>query len=84
MEAGWPSRSASRRHLSMILHPHVQHHHHHDCQQQQQQPVQAPTLRLFQVLAPALAGRAVLFGNKLDLKSNWKCVDLPYFAAPGD
>jgi len=40
-------------------------------------------LRLYQILPPSLLGRAKIFGNKLALKEEWVCVDLPYFAAPG-
>ena len=40
-------------------------------------------LRLYQILPPALAARAKVFGNKLALKEEWVCVDQPYFNAPG-
>jgi hypothetical protein len=40
-------------------------------------------VRLYQLLAPELAGRAVVFGSKLALCDNWHCIDPPYFAAPG-
>jgi hypothetical protein len=40
-------------------------------------------VRLYQLLSPGLAGRAVVFGSKLALCDNWRCIDPPYFAAPG-
>lgn len=40
-------------------------------------------VRLYQLLAPELVGRAVVFGAKLALPDSWRCIDLPYFAAPG-
>lgn len=40
-------------------------------------------VRLYQLLAPELAGRAVVFGSKLALCDDWRCIDPPYFAAPG-
>ena len=40
-------------------------------------------LRLFQLLAPALVGRAKVFGNQLALRSDMVCEDMPYFDAPG-
>lgn len=40
-------------------------------------------VRLYQLLAPELVGRAVLFGNKLAVCDTWRCLDPPYFAAPG-
>lgn len=40
-------------------------------------------VRLYQVVAPTLAGRAALFGEQLDLPGSWRVLDLPYFAAPG-
>ena len=36
-----------------------------------------------QVVPPSLAGRAALFGQRLDLPPNWHILDAPYFAAPG-
>ena len=44
---------------------------------------EASRLRLYQILAPELAGRGVVFGNKLAFRDAWQCVDSPYFAAPG-
>lgn len=43
---------------------------------------QGACLRLYQVLAPKLADRAHLFGNKLSLKEGSRCHDLPYFCSP--
>jgi hypothetical protein len=40
-------------------------------------------VRLYQLVAPSLAGRAALFGQQLDLPPAWRVLDLPYFAAPG-
>lgn len=40
-------------------------------------------VRMVQVLPPSLVGRAHVWGNKLAIKSNWVCVDAPYFEAPG-
>lgn len=40
-------------------------------------------VRLYQLLAPELLGRAVVFGAKLALPDSWRCIDSPYFAAPG-
>ncbi|KAG1677749.1 hypothetical protein FOA52_001061 [Chlamydomonas sp. UWO 241] len=40
-------------------------------------------LRLYQVLAPSLVGRGRHFGSATSLKSEWVCVDQPYFSAPG-
>ncbi|KAG1677744.1 hypothetical protein FOA52_001056 [Chlamydomonas sp. UWO 241] len=36
-----------------------------------------------QVLAPSLVGRGRHFGSATSLKSEWVCVDQPYFSAPG-
>jgi hypothetical protein len=41
-------------------------------------------VRLYQLLAPGLARRAVVFGNQLALCDSWRCLDPPYFAAPGE
>lgn len=41
-----------------------------------------PRMRLYQVLAPSLVGRARHFGSAVALKSEWVCVDAPYFDAP--
>jgi hypothetical protein len=38
---------------------------------------------MYQILPPALIGRAKVFGNKLALKEGYVCVDQPYFSAPG-
>ena len=43
-----------------------------------------PRLKLYQILPPALTGRARVFENQLALKDEWVCYDLPYFAAPGE
>jgi hypothetical protein len=43
----------------------------------------ANKLRLYQILSPALAGRAWVWGNKMSLKEDWGCTDMPYFEAPG-
>jgi hypothetical protein len=40
-------------------------------------------VRFYQVLAPRLAGRAALFGNRLALRSGCTLHDLPYYCAPG-
>lgn len=40
-------------------------------------------LRVYQVLHPALVGRAHVFGNQLQLQDEVAVVDLPYFDAPG-
>jgi hypothetical protein len=40
-------------------------------------------LRLVQLLAPALVGRAKVFGNTLALRPDMVCEDMPYFDAPG-
>lgn len=40
-------------------------------------------VRLYQLVTPQLAGRAVVFGSKLALCPNWRCLDPPYFSAPG-
>jgi hypothetical protein len=42
-----------------------------------------PTVRLYQLVPPALAGRAAAFGSKLSLPSNWRLLDAPVFDAPG-
>lgn len=41
------------------------------------------SVRLIQIVAPALLGRARVFGNQLQFKEDWACVDMPYFDAPG-
>eukprot|EP00877_Chromochloris_zofingiensis_P010007 jgi/Chrzof1/525/Cz01g19010.t1 len=41
------------------------------------------SVRLIQIIAPALLGRARVFGNRLSLNEDWVCVDKPYFDAPG-
>ncbi len=41
-------------------------------------------LRVYQVLPPALCARAHVFGNKMALKAGSRCLDLPYFDAPGE
>jgi hypothetical protein len=41
------------------------------------------TLRLYQILPPPLVERAKIWGNKLALKDNTVCLDMPYFSAPG-
>lgn len=41
------------------------------------------SVRLYQVLPPALAGRAHVWHNKLNLKDGWICWDNMYFEAPG-
>lgn len=35
-----------------------------------------------QLLAPSLADRAKVFGNRLALKDDWAMLEAPYFAAP--
>lgn len=40
-------------------------------------------IRLYQVVAAPLAGRAVLFGQQLDLPQNWRVLDPAFFDAPG-
>jgi hypothetical protein len=40
-------------------------------------------VRLVQILAPSLVGRAAVWGNQLSLKSSWVCCDAPYYEAPG-
>lgn len=40
-------------------------------------------VRLYQLVAPQLARRAVVFGSKLALCPTWRCLDPPYFSAPG-
>lgn len=40
-------------------------------------------LKLYQLLPPALIGRAKEFKNKLNIKTEYVCEDLPYFSAPG-
>uniref|UniRef100_A0A383VEC8 Apple domain-containing protein n=1 Tax=Tetradesmus obliquus TaxID=3088 RepID=A0A383VEC8_TETOB len=42
-----------------------------------------PTVRLYQLVSPALAGRAAAFGSKLSLPFNWRLLDPPVFDAPG-
>jgi hypothetical protein len=39
-------------------------------------------VRLVQIIAPPLVGRAKVFGNALSLPAGWVCVDPPYFSAP--
>ena len=41
-------------------------------------------LRLYQILVPELAARALCFGNQLALKDGWEWVLAPYFSAPGE
>jgi hypothetical protein len=41
-------------------------------------------VRLVQILAPSLVGRAAVWGNQLSLKSSWVCCDAPYYEAPGE
>jgi hypothetical protein len=41
-------------------------------------------VQLYQLLAPGLARRAVVFGNQLALCDSWRCLDPPFFAAPGE
>lgn len=41
------------------------------------------SVRLYQVLPPALAARAHAWHNKLNLKDGWTCWDNIYFEAPG-
>jgi hypothetical protein len=43
----------------------------------------AEQLRLVQLLAPALVGRARVFGNALALRPDMVCEDMPYFDGPG-
>jgi hypothetical protein len=38
-----------------------------------------PSIRLYQVVSPGLIGRAALFGCKLALPANWRCIDPAYF-----
>ena len=45
--------------------------------------VVAPTVRLYQIVSPSLAGRAAVFGSHLALPDSWHCIDPPYFDAPG-
>jgi len=40
-------------------------------------------IRLYQVVAAPLAGRAVLFGQQLDLPHHWRILDPAFFDAPG-
>jgi hypothetical protein len=40
-------------------------------------------LRVVQLLAPALVGRAKVFGNALALRPDMVCEDMPYFDGPG-
>jgi hypothetical protein len=39
-------------------------------------------LRLYQILHPSLADRALVWGNTLSLRGAWVCKDGPYFDAP--
>ena len=81
MEAGWPLTTTS---VAATRPPNtLKSQHGHQRQQQQVVAAAAVALRLYQIASPALAGRAALFGNKLDLKAGWKCLDAPYFSAPG-
>jgi hypothetical protein len=41
------------------------------------------SVRLYQVLPPALAARAHVWHNQLNLKDGWICWDNLYFEAPG-
>lgn len=41
-------------------------------------------VRLVQILAPSLVGRAQVWGNNLKVKDSWVCTDAPYFEAPGE
>jgi hypothetical protein len=43
----------------------------------------AEKLRVMQLLAPELVGRAKVFGNQLALRADMKCQDMPYFDGPG-
>lgn len=43
----------------------------------------ASSIRVYQLLAPALVARAHVFGNRMALKPGATCLDLPYFDAPG-
>jgi hypothetical protein len=38
-----------------------------------------PSVRLYQIVSPGLIGRAALFGCKLALPQNWRCIDPAYF-----
>jgi hypothetical protein len=38
-----------------------------------------PSVRLYQIVSPGLIGRAALFGCKLALPANWRCIDPAYF-----
>jgi hypothetical protein len=40
-------------------------------------------LRVLQLLAPALVGRAKVFSNQLALRADMTCEDMPYFDGPG-
>lgn len=42
------------------------------------------SVRLFQVLPPALAQRAHVWHNNLSIPAGWCCWDTPYFDAPGE
>jgi hypothetical protein len=53
-------------------------------QQQQQQQECGKELRVYQVLHPALVGRAHVFGNELQLREVQQVADLPFFDAPGE
>jgi hypothetical protein len=46
-------------------------------------PPMLPTMRLYQLVSPALVGRAAAFGSKLSLPSTWRPLDAPVFDAPG-
>lgn len=41
-------------------------------------------LKLYQLLAPNLVGRALVFGNNLALSDDVVELNAPYFKAPGD
>jgi hypothetical protein len=51
---------------------------HKDCSTRSSQQ-----LRVVQLLAPALVGRAKVFGNALALRPDMVCEDMPYFDGPG-
>ncbi len=40
------------------------------------------SVRVVQLLAPVLVGRAKVFGNQLMLRAGMPCLDMPYFDAP--
>jgi hypothetical protein len=54
-----------------------------DAQQQQQQQACGEELHVYQVLHPALVGRAHVLGNELQLREVQQVTDLPFFDAPG-